>query len=243
MNNIPTGSLYTTQAPTTEPQTLQSPTSTDNSASPRKNRGNKAEKFAKYISYIFSPFLIPAYCAMTALWATKLSAAPVGARLSSAVVILLLTCLLPWATMLGAMRIGKITDTDVSKRKQRIYLYPVAITAYLLCALYLSKVHAPSWLSGTYLGMGISAIIAFIVNFRWKISVHGTACGCLLAFMFYIAINHLSDLFFMPWLSVAVLITGTVASSRLILKSHTMAQVIAGISTGLIVTGLVSIFI
>jgi len=243
MNNIPTGSLYTTQAPPKEPQTLQSTTPTDNSAGSRKHAGNKAEKFAKCISFIFSPFLIPTYCAMTALWATKLASAPQGARLSSAVVILLLTCFLPWATLLGAMRLGKITDTDVSKRKQRIYLYPVAITAYLLCALYLSKVHAPSWLSGTYLGMGISAIIAFIVNFRWKISAHGTACGCFLAFMFYIAINHLSDLFFMPWLSVAVLITGAVASSRLILKSHTMAQIIAGISTGFIATVIVSAFI
>lgn len=229
-NETPDGSLYTAPSHTDIPkaQHPQMPPSSD------ELQDSAASKFARFFSTSFSPLLMPTYCTMIALWATRLSSAPEGARLSSAIVVLLLSCFLPLAAMLAAIRLGKVTDTRVRSRRQRIYLYPIAIVAYLLCAWYLFRVHAPSWLSGLFLGMSISSMCAFVINFKWKISAHAIGCGGLIAFIFFIAVTGLSELFFLPWISVAMLISGAVATSRLILKAHTIWQVIAGFTLGLV---------
>ncbi len=239
-DNNPTGSLYTTtQAAERTASAINKTPQPENAPDTRP----ASEKFASAISAAFSPLLMPSYCAMIAFWATRLSAAPEGARLTSAIVILLLTCFLPLAALLGAVRLGKVSDPRVRDRRQRIYLYPVAIVSYILCAWYLARVHAPSWLSGFFMGVALSCICAFIINFKWKISAHAAACGGMLAFILYIAITGLSDLFFLPWITGAVLITGAVGSSRLILKAHTIGQIIAGIAVaGLCVTAMMVVF-
>lgn len=233
-NPIPSGSLYTTPPPSEEKPAPAKPEKPN--SPPPSDSGNSG--WASFISTGFSPLLMPTYCAMIALWATRLSSAPEGARLSSAVVILLLSCFLPLAALLAAVRLGKITDTRVRSRRQRTYLYPVAIVAYILCAWYLVRVHAPMWLTGFFLGISLSSILAFIINFKWKISAHAAGCGGFIAFMFFIAVNGLSELFFLPWLSGAVIISGAVITSRLFLKAHTLMQVAAGFAAGLVCVSL-----
>lgn len=227
---ITTGSLYSTPYQPAEPPAKPEPEPND--------RQSVIHRMAGYISATFSPLLLPSYAMIIAMWTTRLSSAPEGARLSSTVVILLLTCFLPLFALLGAIRLGKITDSKVRSRRQRVFLYPVAITAYLLCALYLAKVHAPQWLVHFFIGVCISSAGAFAINFKWKISAHATACGGLLAFMFYIEATSLSNLFFLPWLSAAIIITGAVATSRLILQAHTLAQTIAGTILGMLGVGI-----
>ncbi len=237
ISNIETGSLYDERAPEVVTQvTEQSPCSSDNSDNkkPENTSTSTIVKIASAVSATFSPLLIPTYTVMVALWATRLASASESARLSTAIVVLMLTCFLPLAVMLGAIRLGRISDTKVRSRKQRIYLYPVAIIAYSLCAIYLWHVNAPMWLTAFFIGSAVSCACAFAINFRWKISAHGTACGGFVAFMTVVAASGLSNLFFLPWLTTAIIIAGAVATSRLILNAHTPTQVYAGLILGFI---------
>lgn len=239
ISNIETGSLYDdiNAVHSVDNHSVKSPYPTDmiqDEPSSDHERSLLINNIASAISTTFSPLLMPTYTVMVALWATRLVSASESARLSTAIVVLMLSCFLPLAVMLGAIRLGRVTDTKVRSRKQRIYLYPVAIVAYSLCAIYLWHVHAPMWLIAFFIGSTISCVCAFAINFRWKISAHGTACGGFIAFMAIVAATDLSNIFFLPWLTTAIIIAGAVASSRLILKAHTLTQVYAGLALGFI---------
>lgn len=190
-------------------------------------------KAAEVVSSVFSPLLLPTYSAILVLWTTPLHNVRELTRLTTALMILVFTCFVPLAALLAAVRLGKVSDTKVRDRRQRFFLYPVAVIAYGFTAIYLHKVHAPGWFSGFFLGATLATITDMIVNFRWKISAHATCCGGMLGLCFFIAATELNDFFFLPWISGAVLITGAVCTSRLVLRAHTLSQLCAGLATGI----------
>lgn len=190
-------------------------------------------RWAGIVSSVFSPLLLPTYGAILALWTTPLNSVRESVRLTTALMVLVITCFLPLGVMMAAIRMGKISDTKVRDRRQRYLLYPVAVIAYGLTAIYLYNVHAPGWFIGFFLGACLASIISMTINFRWKISAHATCCGGVLGLCFFIAFSGLNSLFFLPWLTGAVLITGAVASARLALKAHTQAQILAGTAVGI----------
>ena len=82
------------------------------------------------------------------------------------------------------------------------------------------------------IGGGIAALTSVLINFKWKISAHGTGMGGLLALIFSIWMHGYNFFDFMPFASIALLATGIVGSARLILRRHTLGQVIAGTLNG-----------
>jgi membrane-associated phospholipid phosphatase len=83
------------------------------------------------------------------------------------------------------------------------------------------------------LGASVIVIIAFIINFWWKISIHMTAIGGMLgAFM---AVTYL---FFVNTLIIQILIllcSGIIGASRLQLKAHQPPQIYGGFLLGFLV--------
>lgn len=75
-------------------------------------------------------------------------------------------------------------------------------------------------------------ILCAIINVWWKISTHtaaiGGVTGALLAFSFLFAFNPVW------WLCLTILVAGLLGSSRIILRQHTLPQVLTGYAIGLL---------
>ena len=91
--------------------------------------------------------------------------------------------------------------------------YPLLLTAYIF-------------------GIFLASSLALIANIYFKISMHAISMGGLIGFFLVIAI---SDSMLMTWpLALALLITGFVCTSRLLLRSHEQKDIYLGLLAGAI---------
>ena len=76
-------------------------------------------------------------------------------------------------------------------------------------------------------------IICSIVNVWWKISTHTAAIGgvegAIVAFSIIFGFNPVF------WICVAIIVAGMLGTSRMILRQHSLSQVVAGFLLGCIV--------
>lgn len=190
------------------------------------------EKGAQILSDIFSPIVIPSYMMAISMWMTPLVILPERPRIAAMSVIALLTAVLPLAAILTLMKLGKVHDVSLSDKKERTIPYIITISCYIGAYIYLRLIHAPLWLGDFYLGAAAASVIASLITLKWKISAHTSAVGGFAAAIIWMALNRLIIFAPLGWITGAILIVGLIASARLILKRHTLAQVFAGFLLG-----------
>lgn len=128
---------------------------------------------------------------------------------------------------LGLLK-GFFSDYDLSKKEERYEFYFLILGLaflYLVASLFFKGIFFP--LSIVALGIVFGVFVFMIVNYYIKASVHvGVACGFVIS-MFLI---------FGPFYLLLFWIIPLVAWSRLILKRHTIREVIAGALLGTTIT-------
>lgn len=81
-------------------------------------------------------------------------------------------------------------------------------------------------------GVFLTTAVALIANIFNKVSMHAIGCGGMLGI--FIIVMY-SNSMLMTWpLSIALLITGIVCTSRLIISSHTPKEIYIGLTIGLV---------
>ncbi len=173
---------------------------------------------ARWVSRIASPPLLAAGGSVMTAAQVSDASAWAWALFSISSCILLPSLFIVWL-----MRRGQVTDFDVYVREQRHLPYLVSLGCTSLSLLVMALWRAPHLfiiLTGGVVGQ---SVLMFLVNLRWKISVHasGTACFAILTW----------QLFGLPWATL-LLAVPLVAWSRVRLGRHTAAQVIAGSALG-----------
>ncbi|MCM1451394.1 MAG: hypothetical protein NC102_03990 [Clostridium sp.] len=191
------------------------------------------------LSGVFSPLLVPTYACAIALWITRLSILPERTRFLLSLIVFMVTAVVPMAVIILMMRMGKVSDTAISDRKQRGIPFIVTALCYLGVFFFMNQIHAPHWLAMFFLGAFASTAVAMVINLFWKISAHGMVMGGLCALVLFIAYKGLGTVWMLPWITAAVLLAGAVGSARLYLGRHTPGQVYAGLVLGLVVVSLV----
>lgn len=133
--------------------------------------------------------------------------------------------LLPMLFLLWQLKQGQITDVDIYFRHQRRESLLVTILGVALSwlALYWSGA-PPSMLLLASMGV-VQWIGILLVTLRWKISIHATTAAAVAVFL-------LAEFQSVAW--PAALLVPLIAWSRVKLRRHTPAQVLAGITAGIL---------
>jgi membrane-associated phospholipid phosphatase len=131
----------------------------------------------------------------------------------------LFVCVLPLLLLLVLVRRGKVTDHHVSDRKQRAPVLLMALASILAGLLVLASVGAPQSVIAMVLAVVGGVVVLAGVSPFWKISGHAAAISCSAV----IGVLMLGA----AWAPLLLLIPA-VGWSRVVLRAHSLAQVVAG---------------
>ncbi|MBE4718351.1 phosphatase PAP2 family protein [Pseudarthrobacter sp. AB1] len=142
----------------------------------------------------------------------------------------LFVCVLPLLVLLGLVRLGKVTDHHVSNRKQRAPVLLMALGFVAAGLVVLQAANAPRSVMVMVLAIIAGIIVLAAVSPVWKISGHAAAVSS--ATVIYVLMLGPA------WLPLLLLVPA-VGWSRMVLRAHTLAQVVAGsLFGGLVMAGL-----
>jgi membrane-associated phospholipid phosphatase len=113
----------------------------------------------------------------------------------------------------------RISDLDMSLRREREMVFSAFVVFYLLGAAVLWLAHAPKLMVAAMLGYFFSTLIVQYITRYWKISTHALGITApLVALLLLYGRQPLPFLVLVPMVGWA----------RIYLKSHTVTQVLAG---------------
>lgn len=188
--------------------------------------------WAQLVSDIFSPLVVPTFAMVVALWCTDMRTLPADNRLMATLAVALITGAIPFAVITLLRRTGRVSDTAISNRSQRLLPMAVAAVCYFGAWLQMRAFGAPGWLCGFFLGAMAAIVLATAITGVWKISAHATAAGGFLGMTAWCVAYGLADINAMAVLSVVTVVAGLVGTARLMLGRHDLAQVLAGLALG-----------
>ena len=207
--------------------TPRPPTPVPSQPSPAKIPQTKRVRVARYVSNILSPLVVSLpFVFFVALY----HAQSVLMALLYALILLFFLSFGPMVYILVGVRMGKFTDPDVSMRSQRVGPFLFGITSALLGLATLFFTHGPKNLQTLLLITIVSGFVMMIVTLWWKISIHASSLAA--------AATLLTALYGTIVLPVFVLLIA-VCWSRVVLRRHTLGQVVAGSLISIALTTLI----
>ncbi|NLD24949.1 MAG: hypothetical protein GX670_12085 [Bacteroidales bacterium] len=183
------------------------------------------------ISTVFQPLLMPTYGVMLLFMYTYFGVAYSNRFWHIVTPIMLFSFVIPGILIYLLLRIGLISDLSLKVRKERFYPYFITLLSYSAMVIFYYKAQMPTWFITMMAGSIAIMIIAILITLVWKISAHMFGVGGLLGGVMSVCyyVEHSNPY----WLFIGLFIlAGSVGTSRLILKRHTLAQVIAGFLLG-----------
>lgn len=199
------------------------------------------DETAKFISTMLSPLLTPTYSTLMALSISPKLLEVTGTRFKLLLIVFALTCIFPMITIAVLHNFKVIKDKRLISRKERMIPYITGTIFYALAVFHVIYTHEPKWLVMFFVGGTLACLISTIVNFWWKISAHMAGIGGLVALVWQIDAMEL-EIISRPWMVfyilLAIFLSGLLGTSRLLLKRHTLPQVLAGFLNGLICVSL-----
>ncbi|MEG1684715.1 MAG: hypothetical protein RR319_02045 [Bacteroides sp.] len=189
-------------------------------------------KAARIISGIFNPFLIPFGGFLILFLFSYLSIMPLEYKLIVLGVVYCFTILTPMLTIFLFQKLNGWGLKDLSDRKKRFVPYTLTIMAYVFCLMMMYKLNLPRYMSGIIVATLIAMIVCIIVNLKWKVSEHmtgmGGVVGGLISFSLIFGYNPVG------WLCLSILVAGALGTSRIVVKQHSLGQVLIGFVIGLV---------
>ena len=188
---------------------------------------------AKAISALFSPFYLAIVGLAILFVFSYLSLLPLGYKLSVLVVVYLCTVLLPTFLIRVYRRYQGWSRIELGIKERRMIPYVIAILCYFLCYYLMYLLHIPHFMSSIIVAaLGIQVVCA-IINLWWKVSTHtaaiGGVAGALLAFSVMFMFNPTW------WFCLIILLAGMVGTARMVLRQHSLQQVVTGFLIGLVI--------
>ena len=199
------------------------------------------KKISTALSWGLHPFLLPIYMMAVLLTMTTFAHYPSNVKFYLLWVVVLYAVIIP-VLALGVLRsLGRISDYRVDDRRERMLPLLVGALCYILCAITIAKIPSAMFLRKFMVAAACCEILCLVVSLRWKISLHLTGMGAVVALLVVMNVVGVGNM--MVPLMAGVLCAGALASARLYLGCHNGRQVLAGFCGGFAVSVLAVLFL
>jgi len=190
---------------------------------------------ARFFSYILHPLLMPFYViALLFHYNSYLfyTISPVVQRIIF-IIVALTTFTMPVITSMLLLKRGSIRSLEMESTGERTVPFITTAGYYFICFWLLKQLPVPSLLSTLVLGAAISVVLAWLINTRWKISIHMIGIGGVVGTLYALSQLLMAS---MLWpLIISILLSGILGTSRLTREAHTPAQIYCGFLIGFLV--------
>jgi membrane-associated phospholipid phosphatase len=130
---------------------------------------------------------------------------------------------------------------ELGHRERRMVPYVISIICYFTCVYVMDKMHMPHFMGAIVVAGLLVQIVCALINVWWKISTHtaaiGGVAGAIFAFAEYLGFNPVW------WLCLVFIIGGMVGTSRMILRQHSLGQVVGGFWVGFLCAAIAILFL
>lgn len=195
---------------------------------------------AKVLSTLFTPFYLPIVGLGSLLLFSYLNMLPWTYKLFLLLMVYLFTILLPTVLIRLYRRYQGWSLIELGNKERRMIPYVISIVSYLCCYYIMALTHVPHFMGSILIAALVIQIMCAMVNLKVKVSTHtaaiGGVAGALAAFSMIFRFNPVG------WLCVVILLAGVVGTSRMILRQHSLHQVILGFLLG-VACSLVSVLL
>ena len=188
---------------------------------------------SRVVSMVFTPFYLPTLGLLALFSFSYLSLLPFQYKAIVIAIVYFFTILLPTLLIHVYRRHQHWNLIELGQRERRMVPYVLSILCYFTCVYIMRSLHIPHFMASIVVAALCIQIICAIVNGWWKISTHtaaiGGVVGALVAFAAIFGFNPL------PWLCITIIIAGILGTSRMILRQHSLSEVVSGFLVGVFV--------
>ncbi|GAB3427067.1 hypothetical protein [Niabella aquatica] len=191
---------------------------------------------AGFLSYAFHPIFVPLYLIAFLLFAEPflfIGASPQEKVLTLGQAIINYT-FFPLVSVLLLKGLNLISSIRLKDRKDRIIPFIVCnIWYFWMWYVWRGLPDAPRYLIVFALGVFLASSIGLLTNIYVKISMHAIAMGTATAFLCLLTFDPSAPNLTL-YLALAILLTGIVGTSRLLLLEHTPGEYYLGLTAGIV---------
>ncbi|MCB0753958.1 MAG: phosphatase PAP2 family protein [Flavobacteriales bacterium] len=200
------------------------------------------KNFAMALSIIFQPIFVPLYSLILIFNANTYITYAVHDQVKLFIygITVMNTIILPMGVFYYFYRAKLIDSLHMHTARERSLPF-LTIVVFQMSTFYVFRqAPMPSLFANLVLGAAVSVAMAFIINLKWKVSIHMLGMGGIVGIIIGIILKYQVDA--VPLVMALTVLSGLVGYSRLQLDAHTPLQVYAGFVLGtLILTGSVVI--
>ena len=185
---------------------------------------------ARIMSMIFTPFYLPIVGLIALFIFSYMSLLPMTYKLVMLAMVYLLTVVAP-SLLIHLYRLCQgWTSHELGKKERRIVPYIISILCYFICFFWMEYRNTPRVISIIVVVALTIQMVCALINIWWKISTHtaaiGGVAGGLVSYSIAFSFNPLW------WLCFVLILAGAVGTARMILRQHSLSQVVTGFLVG-----------
>lgn len=191
-------------------------------------------KLARFISTLLHPVFVPSYAFLFFWWQGWLF--PYSNQYFLAIIaftVFFLTAFMPLIICFTLLKLGFVQSLEMETSQERRIPFLINAIFYIICYSALKRFGLPSIFEMFLLGSTAISVIAIVVNYFWKISIHMLAMGSVCGVILGLSYKYLGNQIFL--LMILLLISAIIGSARLLLGAHKPAQIYVGFACGLLV--------
>lgn len=186
---------------------------------------------ARLLSAVFRPTYYPTVGLIILLTMTYLNLLPLAFRLWVVAMTYVFTVVLPSLGVLAYRKARGWSRGDLRHQHKRVVPYALHLLCYGCCMYIMTALHLPRFMVAVIIVSLLIQLSCVVVNIWYKVSMHsagsGGVIGALLAYSSLFGFNPVW------WLCTAILVSGLVMTSRMLLRQHTLWQVTCGTAIGI----------
>ena len=185
---------------------------------------------ARIMSMIFTPFYLPIVGLIALFIFSYMSLLPMMYKLVMLAMVYLLTVVAP-SLLIHLYRLCQgWTSHELGRKERRLVPYIISIVCYFACFFWMEYRNTPRVISIIVVVALTIQMVCALINILWKISTHtaaiGGVAGGLVSYSIAFSFNPLW------WLCFVLILAGAVGTARMILRQHSLSQVVGGFLVG-----------